>query len=225
MKIIPAINCPDFDCVKEKLEKAVKFFSDLPADDLSKEGWAQIDIADGKFTLRKTWNNPGDLITNYQLPIINLEFHLMVENPESVIDDWIETFRQNSGRADRIIVHLEALRGADFEKYKSGNAEIGLAINPETPVEKLIPYLDKIKFVQILAVNPGLSGQNFQQQVLKKIKFLKDNYPDVIIEVDGGINLETAKLCKEAGADILISGSYIWDGENPKAAFDELAKI
>jgi GxxExxY protein len=76
--------------------------------------------------------------------------------------------------------------------------------------------------VQVLAVSPGKSGQKFDKRVLEKIRFLKKNYPDVIIEVDGGINLETAKLCKEAGAGILVAGNYIWGSKNPQGAYEEL---
>lgn len=231
MKIIPAINCQDFNCVKEKLQKFAEFAPPVG-------GWAQIDIADGKFTPHKTWNNPQELSDiRGQLSDINLEIHLMVENPQDVIDDWMKT------GAKRIIVHFESLaKAADknplndlsdilnfiLEKRGAKNIEIGLALTPKTSVEKIISYLDKINFIQILAVEPGLAGQQFQASVLDKIKFLKNldgRFTDIIIEVDGGINFETAKLCKEAGADILAVASYIWDSQNPKAAFEELAKI
>ncbi|PIY59277.1 hypothetical protein COY96_02690 [Candidatus Wolfebacteria bacterium CG_4_10_14_0_8_um_filter_37_11] len=228
MLIIPTINCGDFACVAEKLKKAGEFFSGLPAEALTKEGWVQIDIADGKFTSHSTWNQPKDLeklkIENLKLKI-NPEVHLMVENPLAVIDDWIKA------GAKRIIIHIETLelKSLKIEKLKNyaSDCEIGLAINPETPIEDLIPFLsatiDSSKsFMQILAVNPGLSGQKFQPQVLDKIKFLKKNFPDVIIEVDGGINLETARLCQEAGADILAVGSYIWESEKPQKAYEDL---
>ena len=114
-------------------------------------------------------------------------------------------------------------------------AEIGLAVNPDMSVEKVIPYISanqqkigvnqRIKFIQILAVDPGASGQEFQPLVLNKVKFLKKNYPDVIIEVDGGINLETAKLCKEAGADILAAATYIFDSPDPKEAYKVLSSL
>ncbi len=228
MLIIPAINCPDFNCVKEMLQKAAEF---LPED-----SWVQLDIADGKFAPHKTWNNPKDLIKLKT----NLEVHLMVEKPEAVIDDWTKT------GAKRIIIHLESINSAGsinrskifediLDKCRNSNVELGLAINPETSVENLIPYISmnqseirinqRVKFVQILAVDPGASGQKFQLRVLDKIKFLKKNYPSVIIEIDGGMNLETAKLCKEAGANILVAGSYIWDNANPQRAFKELRAI
>ncbi|MEE8131899.1 MAG: ribulose-phosphate 3-epimerase [Candidatus Paceibacterota bacterium] len=213
MQIIPAINCSDFNCVKEKLEKVAEF-----------SDWVQLDIADGKFTNYKTWSKTEELqelrSKNYELGKLNLEIHLMIEEPEKVVGDWVKA------GVKRIIVHLEAIdSGFIIHDSRFKNIEIGLAINPDTPVEKLVPYLDGIKFVQILAVNPGLAGQKFQPNVLDKIKFLKENYPDVKIEVDGGINLETAKLCKDAGADIVVSASYIWNSDNPKEAFEKLKNL
>ena len=226
MQIIPAINCVDFNCVKEKLRKVKEIGAD----------WAQIDIADGKFTLHKTWNNPKELsAVKGQLSDVNLEIHLMVENPQDVVDDWI------GAGAKRIIVHHEAIVDSAkkhsnnnetdvlnfiLEKCKVNGVEFGLAINPETSAEELTPHLDKIRFIQILAVNPGLAGQQFKAETLKKIKFLKENpYTEIVVEVDGGINSEIAKLCKEAGADILVSASYIWNSKNPKEAFEELSRI
>ncbi len=243
MIVVPAINCADFDCVKEKLQKAAGFFSGLPADSsakalasaeaLAKAGWAQIDVADGKFTPHITWNNPEELRKLLSVRVGPrevrvsprfVEVHLMIEEPQNVIDDWLKA------GVKRIIVHFEAVKNSSdiifiFRKCEAAGVEFGLAFNSDTPAEKILPYLDKIKFVQILAVDPGLSGQKFQPQVLDKIKFLKSNYPDVIIEIDGGINLEIAELCKEAGADILVSGSYIWNSSNPKEAFKKLSEL
>lgn len=216
MRIIPAINCQDFNCVKDKLQKAGEFGAE----------WVQIDIADGKFTKHKTWNNPKNLSdVRGQLSDVNIEIHLMVENPFDVIDEWIEA------GAKRIIIHCEAMEFPILirqlaNKFKK-NIEIGLAINPNTPVESLMIYLpdESVKFIQLLAVEPGLSGQKFQPQVLDKIKFLKKNFPNVIIEIDGGINPETAKICKEAGADILAVGSYIFDDPNPLIIYNKLTAV
>ena len=229
MQIIPAINCSDFECVKEKLKAAMNFF--LPV-----SGWVQIDIADGKFTKHKTWNNPQEISSlKSQISNLNLEIHLMVENPQEGIDDWIKA------GAKRIFVHYEALVEAErknsdvnasdilnfiLEKGRSANVEIGLVISPLTSVEKIVPYFDKVKHIQILAVDPGLAGQKFQMSILDKIRFLKGNgFADNVVEVDGGINLEIAKLCKEAGTDILASASYIWNNKDPKTAFEELRAL
>lgn len=221
MQIIPAVNETDFSKIEEKIKKASEF-----------SDWIQIDVADGKFTPNKTWQNP------FSVSKPNIELHLMAEKPEEAVDGWLKT------GVKRIIVHHEAVvdsaeKNPNFNneidilnfilaKCGTENIELGLAINPETPADSLVPHLDKIKFIQILAVNPGLAGQKFRPEILDKIKFLRslgDMYLGPTIEVDGGIDLEIAKLCKEAGADILAAASYIWDNPEPKEAYRQLSEI
>ncbi len=218
MVVIPAINCKNFKCVKDRLLKASEF--------LPKSGWIQIDISDGKFTKAKTWNEPKELrelrIKKKELKGIKFEIHLMVEDWEKEAERWL------TAGADRVIVHVEAIRKVESgkwkgkRKYKTG---IGIVINPATPVEKLIPYLDKIKFIQLLAVKPGYSRQKFDKKIVEKIKFLKKNFPKVKIEIDGGINPQTAKLVKKAGADIIVSGSYIFNSKKPKISYKNLTSV
>ena len=225
MKIIPAINETDFSELEKKIKKSAEF-----------SDWVQIDIADGKFTPHKTWSNPKEISNlKSQISNLNFEIHLMVENPQEVIDDWIKV------GAKRIFVHYEALaevgrknpdtNASDIlnfilEKGRSANVEIGLAISPITRIEEIVPYFDKVKHIQILAVDPGLAGQKFQTSVLDKIRLLERNgFVDVIVEVDGGINLKTANCCKEAVADILASASYIWNNDDSKAAFEKLKTL
>ena len=214
MKVIPAINCKDFKCVKEQIKKAVEF--------LPKNEWIQIDVGDGKFTKAKAWGEAQQLrdlrFEIKALNNLNIEAHLMVENPEEQIEKWA---RMGAGR---VIIHAEAVNSENFKKIilKFKN-KIGIAINPKTPIENLVPYLDKIKFVQLLAVKPGFSGQKFDKIILDKIKFLKENYPKILVEIDGGINEETVKLVKKAGADMVVSGSYIFKSKNPKEAYKKLS--
>lgn len=223
MEVIPAINCLDFDCVSQRLDQIKALDSD----------WAHLDVVDGKFAPVKTWNDPKELIrlqaSGFRLQV-NIEIHLMVENPLAVIEDWFKA------GAKRIIIHLETIDQGQLQNcIKIANkfdGEIGLAINPNTPVEELLPFISenqpgisenqRIKFVQILGVNPGWAGQEFQPQVIEKIKLLRIKSPNVKIEADGGINLETAKLVKEAGADIVVSASYIFNSSDPRKAYDEL---
>lgn len=225
MQIILSINCPDFKCVKEKLEQAARLCD-----------WVQLDIADGKFTKHQTWNNPVELqrfkIENPRLKF-NIEMHLMIETPESHILNWVEA------GAKRIIVHIEAVHEESLKEGKSDSSilryllenphyrwiEFGLALNPDTPIKSITPHLRNFKFVQILAVPPGKAGQEFDKHVLDKVRFLNKNHPDVKIEVDGGINPETAKLCKEAGADILAAASYVFDSADPQRAYKELENV
>ncbi|MEK7464710.1 MAG: hypothetical protein AAB617_02950 [Patescibacteria group bacterium] len=209
MKVLPAINCYDFKCVLVKLAQ----LHDTPAH------FIHIDVSDGKFTKIKSWNEPKELgIITSEWPELNFEIHLMIENPEKKVAEWFKA------GAKRVLIHLEAIKSEEtiYKLIKMG--EIGLSIKPETKPEKLLKFSDKISFFQLLAVKPGPSGQKFDEKTLEKIKFLKKNAPKAKIEIDGGMNLENAKLVKRAGADFIVSASYIFDHHHPKKAFQELSK-
>ncbi|MDO8664190.1 MAG: hypothetical protein Q7K44_01415 [Candidatus Liptonbacteria bacterium] len=210
MEIIPVINCHDIECIREYVGKAGEFAE-----------WLHLDVSDARFTFNKSW---GDYSRWPEVGSrLKLEVHLMVEEPEKEIDGWL-----NAG-ANRIIVHFEAITEETLSEIKKKtdekNVELMIAINPETPAEKLRPYFEKLSEFQILAVYPGPSGQKFQTLVADKIRFLRSEMPDAIIEVDGGMNEETAKLSKSAGADIVTSSSYIFNNPNPKAAYEKLKSL
>ncbi|MEK7146624.1 MAG: hypothetical protein AAB772_00010 [Patescibacteria group bacterium] len=212
MTVIPAINEKTFEEVAKKIRIAEDF---LPAN-----GWIHIDVADGIFTPNKTWNVPDELASFKTR--LNFEVHLMVEKPEAVIDNWLKV------GVKRLIIHLEAFAEPNFilNVVKEYNAEIILAANPVTPGDAISLYLGSFDFFQVLAVDPGLAGQKFQEKVLEKIKFLRSRNPAVKIEVDGGIDLETAKIVKAAGADIIISASYIFNHPaGPATGYRELAGV
>lgn len=213
MEVIPGVNCLHFGCVKEQLRKAGEF--------LKGEDWIEVDVADGIFTFPKTWNSPtewANLRLSYKLVV-----HLMVENPEKYVESWI------AAGANRLIVHLEALNEESarriLERTRKRRVEVMLSSSPFTPISKLWPYLKFFSHFQVLAVDPGLSGQKFIPVVLQKIRFLRNFAPSAMIEVDGGINPETAELVKDAGANIVVSTSYIFNSKNPRKAFKELKKI
>ena len=213
MRIIPVINCTDITCVEEKITIAKTF--------LGKDDFLHVDIADGIFTFHKTWNDPAGWATlRSPFPI---EVHLMVEHPEVWIAPWL------AAGAKRFIVHIETLDQDSFRSIvaqcKAGNAELVLSSNPETPVVEFTPYLHGMRHFQVLCVNPGLAGQKFLPLALEKVKWLKYALPHAIIEVDGGVAPETAKWAKNAGADVIVSTSYIFGSKNPKQAYEELKKI
>ncbi len=215
MQIIPALNCLDVESLREHIRRAATFL--LP------ESWIHLDVSDGRFTFTRTWNEPErwrELAGQYGW---KLEAHLMTEEPEKMATRWLE------GGAARIIVHIETVTPESLDRMRAkiteGGAELMLSSNPETPAESFRPYAQGIKNFQALAVNPGLSGQKFLPVVLKKIQFLRELRPDATIEVDGGINLETARLCKSAGADALVASSYIFGSDDPKEAYQELKAV
>ncbi len=216
MQVIPGINAADFGAVKEKILMIKEF---LPLD-----GWIHIDVTDGLFTLNVTWSNPSDLgrFLAEHLPLrkINFEIHLMVKNPERIIEDWLKA------EASRLIVHEEAIVDPELilAKCEEYGAQVMIAIKPETPVEKLKPFFKDFEYFQILAVKAGPSDQEFNADVINKIRFLREQLPHAKIEVDGGINPEVAREVKEAGADIAVSTSYISQSSNPAFSFKELLK-
>ncbi len=209
MQVIPSINVSDFESVKNLISEAVKFTD-----------WIHIDVGDGIFTPNSTWGNPQEF-SSLKSKIQNLksEIHLMIESPDAVVLPWLEV------GVKRVIIHVESVEDPDslIEICKTFGGELGLAISPETDVKELNVYFNKVKFYQVLAVNPGLSGQEFNKSALEKIEFLRKEVPDAIIEVDGGINPETACMVKKAGADIIVSGSYFWNSDDPESAFRELS--
>lgn len=213
MIVIPVVNVQNAEEAKKRIEKTAEF-SDL----------IHLDISDGVFTPHMSWGSPEELqklVASGQslLATVRFEVHLMVSNPESVIDTWLRT-----GLVKRVIVHLEAMTDSVYilEKCKKYGAEVMLAINPGTEVERLLAHHSDFRCFQILAVPPGPAGQEISPGIIDKIKFLRRNMPNAIIEIDGGIVPETARLVKEAGADIVVSGSYIFGNDDPKRAYEVL---
>lgn len=187
---------------------------DIKASDIVKKldgtqtDYIHIDIMDGKFVPNKTWTfSEIKKITSYShLP---LDVHLMVTNPQKYIEDYALL------NTNDIIFHYEAVKDVNemINLIKNYGLKVGIAISPDTDVEVLYPYLKNIDRVLIMSVYPGASGQAFIENTIVKIQKLKEEIlkqeVTTLIEVDGGINDETAVFCKEAGVDILVSASYI----------------
>ena len=205
IEIIPAINAANFEEVKNKIKLVEPYVR-----------WVHLDVADGTFTPNTIWHNPIDLLT-METPLA-IEVHLMISDMDTRWPDWI---LQN---VRRIIFHLEAAHDPNFvlEKIKAAGKEVGVAAEPATDWKKLEPFCTKADLVQILAVPPGIAGQGFIFQTLDKIKHIRRAHPQGIIEVDGGVNLETGKNAAAAGANILVSANYIFSSDNIKKAIEDL---
>ena len=151
-----------------------------------------------------------------------LDCHLMISNPF----DYVESFA--SSGADLISFHIESESDVEktLEKIIDAGVKPALVIKPKTPAEAVFPYLEKLAMVLVMTVEPGFGGQSFMADMLPKIKAIREKAnqvnPDLLIQVDGGIVPETAKLCIEAGADVLVSGSYIFGAENIEDAVNSL---
>jgi ribulose-phosphate 3-epimerase len=185
----------------------------------------QIDIADGIFTSWKNWNEPN--IVKGITTKAQYEIHLMVQDVEKEIEHWKEC--QN---IKRIIIPIESFPNLDdlLKLIKKINTEfdfeVGISLNPNTPIEILGSIADKINFIMLLGVTPGTSGQPFQEVVMDKIQDLKIEYPELTVEVDGGINEENIRSIIMSGANIVCLGSKLFNsngtfGEN----YNEFLKL
>lgn len=177
-----------------------------------------IDIADGIFVPNTTIDGVKelrDLKTN-----VSLEIHLMVSRPERHITRWLET------NADKFIFHIEASRMPEnfISLVKEGKRSVWIALNPDTKTEEITPYLEILDGVQFMSVHPGFQGSPFEDAVLDNISDFHYLYPDIPIQADGGVTPQTAPKLAQAGAKILVSGSYIFKHENPRVAIEKLQK-
>jgi len=211
IEIIPAIMPESFVDLNEKYSQ-VKDFVDI----------IQIDVMDGVFVPSKSW----PYIDNVQgLPLDKIDFDfevdLMVSNPETIIESWVEA------GAKRVIIHIESTKNIEevFLKIPS-DIEIGIAINTTTPNEKIYPLIEKIDFVQFMGIEKiGYQGQSFDTRVLEKITSLREKFSRIIISVDGSVNLETAPKLIKAGANRFAVGSAVFESDNIRKRIEQLKNI
>lgn len=211
IKIAPSILSADF----AKLADEVKEVEAAGAD------WIHIDVMDGHFVPNITL---GPVVVEALRPVteLPLDVHLMIENP----DAYIEQFAKAG--ADYITVHVEACKHLHrtIQLIRSYGVKPGVVLNPHTPVEMIYHVLEDIDLVLFMTVNPGFGGQKFIHQVLPKVKqlseHLKENGLSIDIEIDGGVNEETIKPCVEAGANVFVAGSAIYNAKDRKEALQNI---
>ncbi|SEK83926.1 ribulose-phosphate 3-epimerase [Carnobacterium iners] len=204
MKISPSILSADF----ANLERDIRLVEEGGAD------YIHVDVMDGHFVPNLTF---GANIVSAIRPItkLPLDCHLMIENPENFIEDFAKA------GADIITVHVESTPHIHraIQLIKNQGVKAGVVINPGTAVESIMPILSEVDMVLVMTVNPGFGGQSFIKETVSKIASLyrlkKDKGYHFEIEVDGGISPETAKICKDAGANVFVAGSYIYGAKNP----------
>ena len=199
IKISPSILSADFSKLGSQIQDLEKAEADL----------IHIDVMDGHFVPNITIGPEviGKLRKHTSLPF---DVHLMI----SPVHDFIKNFAEAG--ADIITIHPEATNDlvSSIKKIKSYDKKAGVSLNPETSVDKVLPILNAIDLVLIMSVNPGFGGQKFMKETLEKVKILRTEIDTkklkTQIEIDGGINFENAKMAKEAGVDILVSGTTIF---------------
>lgn len=209
--IAPSILAADF----AKLGEEVKLIEDAGAEML------HIDIMDGHFVPNISIG-PGVVKSLRRVSKMEFDVHLMIENPERYIEEFA------AAGADIITVHIEATKHIYrlIQQIKALGIKVGVSLNPGTPLDLLIYILQELDMVLLMTVNPGFGGQKFMPEVLPKIValsgILKEINPNCKIQVDGGINVETARLVSRAGADILVAGAAIFAAPDPQKAMKDI---
>ncbi len=202
-EIVPAIIGENFLEVSKKINQLDKLDGSVE--------WTQIDVMDGLFVPEYSWQSPAEL-TDLDGKL-KLEAHLMLEEPENVLDDWLDT-------CDRVIVHLEATNKLTeiidkLDKLNQVEKRFSIAILMQTDLAKLAPFMGKVKNVQLMSIATiGHHGEPLDQKIFARIKLLRKEYPDVKISVDGGVTLDNAEKLIKAGADRLVIGSAIWKSKD-----------
>lgn len=206
IKIAPSILGADYGDLNHYLQK-LEPFSDM----------FHVDVMDGNFVPNLSI---GAMVVDRIKTTVPLDCHLMINHPE----EYIEGFAKAG--AHIITIHEEATRDLKktIEKIHNLGCLAGVSINPKTSVSKIEKVLSLVDLVLIMSVEPGFGGQAFMREVLPKIVQIRKAYPELDIEVDGGITHETAPLCRSAGANIFVAGSYILKADNPKEAAEKLRK-
>ncbi len=187
----------------------------------SKAEYIHFDVMDGDFVPNLTFG--PQFISDLRLKTKKIfDVHLMIRRVDKFLDDYIKA------GSDIITFHYEIDENIDdiIYRIKENNIKVGIAIKPKTPWEKIKKYLQAVDQVIIMTVEPGFGGQLFMSDQLKKVEsiyhYVKENNYDVDIEIDGGVNYETGKLCIEAGANILVAGSFLFKQEDLIIATNKL---
>ena len=211
VKIAPSLLSANFACLKQEIDK------------IEAAEWIHYDVMDGHFVPNISF---GYSILKDISKVTDkyLDVHLMISDPFKYVDNFI------ASNASLIVFHYEAVEENEIDKLikyiKNNNVDVGIAIKPDTCQDVLKPFLSQLDLVLVMSVEPGFGGQTFNHSAIEKIsklaKLREENNYHYLIEVDGGINESTAKLCRQAGVDVLVAGSYVFNSDDYTKAIESL---
>lgn len=205
MKIAPSVLAADFTRLGEEINR------------VSKADYIHLDIMDGHFVPNISFGH--ELVAALRpLSSVPFDVHLMMDHPLFYIPSVVRA------GADLITFHVECSDSISetIDAIHQGGVKAGLVLKPGTPVETLWPWLDRIDMVLVMTVEPGFGGQKFMPAMMDKVRAIKERAPQMLIEVDGGVNDTTIPQCVEAGVDICVAGTGVFRAENAEEALIRL---
>ena len=209
--VAPSLLACDFGRLADEVAKVQEAGAD----------WLHVDVMDGHFVPNITFG-PGMVEAVRKASRIPLDVHLMIDHPERYVKQFADA------GADYLTVHVEAAGLNDeaalrktLDAIRAAGAKPALSVRPKTGVEKLKPYADQLELLLIMSVEPGFGGQAFMPEAVPKVRELRQQF-NGHIAVDGGVNAETGRLCRQAGANVLVAGTYVFRSPSYRDAITSL---
>lgn len=213
IKISPSVLASDYANLESELKKCENAGAEL----------IHVDVMDGHFVPNISIGAP---VIKAMKKVCNIPFdvHLMISDPLKYIEDFADA------GADIITFHTECESDINetINKILECGCKASLSVKPNTPIEAVYPYIDKLSMVLVMTVEPGFGGQSFMTDMMSKVENLRKDFPQIDIEVDGGVNAETIKICANSGANVFVAGSAVFKSKNPTktiALLKENAKL
>jgi ribulose-phosphate 3-epimerase len=207
-KISPSMLSCDFARLADEAKRMINDGAD----------WLHMDVMDGHFVPNLTLGAPIVKALRQHVPNAYLDCHLMVSEPEK----WVKDF--SKAGASGFTFHIEATRdaGALIKAIHDVGMKAGISVKPKTPISDVLPYCNDADMILIMTVEPGFGGQSFMADMMPKVKELRSKFPNLDIQVDGGLAIDTIDEAAAAGANVIVAGTGVFGAKDPKAAITAL---